>query len=70
MFTLGKKFKGNPRSITLLQRLNSIEEGNTWRAYYSEIGYRAKKLNVSWEDAAKVTMMIKNQTNQTNQNIK
>lgn len=70
MFTLGKKFKGNPRSITLLQHLNSIEEGNTGRAYYSEIGYRAKKLNVSWEDVAKVTMMIKNQANQTNQNIK
>lgn len=70
MFMLGKKLKGNPRCITLLQHLNSIEEGNTWRVNYSEIGYRAKKLNVSWEDGAKVTTMIKKTKNQKPQNIK
>lgn len=58
MFILPQKFKGNPRSRTLLQHLNSVAGGNTLRAYYSEIGYRAKKVTVSWEEGANVIMMI------------
>lgn len=55
---LWRKFKGNPRGITLLQHLNSSEEGNMSRVYYSEIGDRAKKLNASGSGGAKVTMTI------------
>lgn len=46
-----KDVQGKPKEY-----LNSIEEGNMSRAYYSEIGYREKKLNVSREKRSKVTM--------------
>lgn len=48
-----KEVQGKPKEC-----LNSIEEGNMLRAYYSAIGYRAKKLYVSREKGSKVTMTI------------
>lgn len=46
-FLLWRKFKGHPWGITLLPYLNSTEEGNMLRVYYSETGDRAKKLIIS-----------------------
>lgn len=37
MLMLCRKFRGNPRNTTLLQHLNSIEDGNLSSACYSDM---------------------------------